>query len=62
MEPAETVAALRRLSKRAKQIIWMNTEPLRQWKLNNLNSQLQRYCRMEEWTTLAKTIRILKNI
>lgn len=62
MEPTETVTALRLLSKRAKQIVWLNTEPRRQWKQSSINSQLQRYCRMEECTTLAKTIRILKNI
>ncbi len=62
MEPAETVAALRLLSRRVRQIVWLNTEPRRQWKQSSLNSQLQRYCRMEECTTLAKTIRILKSI
>ena len=62
MEPAETVAALRLLSKRARQIVWLNTDPRQQWKQSSLNTQLQRYCRMEECTTLAKTIRILKSI
>lgn len=61
-EPAETVAALKKLSKRAKQVIWLNTEPRSQWKQNRIIPQLRKYCRMEECTSLAGTVRILQRI
>lgn len=62
MEPTETVAALKKLSKRAKQIIWLNTEPRSLWKQNRIIPQLRKYCRMEECTSLAGTVRILQRI
>ena len=53
---------LRHLAGRVKKLVWLNTQPRRQWHENKWIPALRRYARMEECTTLAKTVRILQSL
>ena len=62
VDPELAVRELRHLAGRVKKLVWLNTQPRRQWHENKWIPTLRRYARMEECTTLAKTVRILQSI
>ncbi len=62
VEPELAVRELRHLAGRVKKLVWLNTQPRRHWHENKWIPALRRYARMEECTTLAKTVRILRSL
>ena len=62
VDPELAVRELRHLAGRVKKLVWLNTQPRRQWHENKWIPALRRYARMEECTTLAKTVRILQSL
>ncbi len=62
VEPEFALREVRHLAGRVKKLVWLNTQPRRQWHENKLIPALRRYSQMEECTTLAKTVRILKSL
>jgi len=62
IDPDFAVRELRLLAGRVKKLVWLNTQPRRQWHENKIIAPLRRYAQMEECTTLAKTVKILQSL
>lgn len=60
--PDLAVQEVRHIAGRIKKLVWLNTQPRRQWHENKIIPSLRRYTRMEECTTLARTVKILQSL
>lgn len=62
IDPELVVRELRQLSGQVKKTVWLNTQPHMQWRQNKVVPLLRRFAKMEECTTLAKTVKILQSL